>query len=120
MIEIRMNTARFKLTVKGHATAEETGEWREVCSAVSALAQALAWSITKYDGMEKGALKSVEYRPDSGDLLLRVWPESWAEIGMRHRYRIYGDGLEMLALAHPESVHMIWDDEEIQGQEGQA
>ena len=54
------------------------------------------------------------------DLLLRVWPESWAEIGMRHRYRIYGDGLEMLALAHPESVHMIWDDEEIQGQEGQA
>ena len=112
MIEISMNTARFKLTVKGHAMPEETERYKEICAAASALAQALAWSISK-GNTEHESLKSFEYRDDPGDLLIRAWPEEWAEIAIRNKFKNYGDGLELLAKSHPQSVSMIWDGERV-------
>ena len=110
MIEINVNTARFKLTVKGHATQEESSQYREICAAASALAQALMYSISKIPG---DAMKSVEYRPDVGDLLIRVYPEEWAELGAKNRFKTYADGMELLARSHPYSVTMIRDGERI-------
>lgn len=118
MIEINMNTARFKLTVKGHATAEESEQYKEICASASALAQSLLYSISKFNTDEKQALKSLEYRRDFGDMMVRAWPEEWAEHSIRKRFQIYGDGLELLAKSHPVSVHMIWDGEEIIPEEG--
>lgn len=112
MIEINLNTARYKLTVTGHAQPEESKEYSAICSAVSALAQSLFYCVSKFNDGE-GSMKSVEYRGDPGDLLLRVWPEEWAESAIRHRFKNYGDGMELLAKSHPEAVSMIWDGERI-------
>ena len=112
MITIRMNTERLKLTIEGHAQPEETSDYRAICSAVSAIAQGLAYSIAKYDEQE-GGLKSLEYRNDPGNMLIRPWPEHWAESTYRHRFRNYGDGFELLAKSHPESVTFIRDGEKI-------
>ena len=112
MIEIMVNTARFRVAVKGHATPEESAQYREICSAVSALAQGMMFSLNRVND-EGGAYKSVEYRPDPGDLMIRVYPEHWAEREARRRIDIYADGMELLAMAHSESVHMIRDGEEI-------
>ena len=110
MIEITMNTARFKLTVKGHAQPEESPDYKEICAAASALAQALAYSISKFPG---DAMKAFEYRPEPGDMLIRAYPEEWAELGTRNRMKAYADGLELLARSHPQSVSMIRDGEKI-------
>ena len=112
MIEINLNTARYKLTVTGHATPEESAEYKEICAAASAIAQSLAYSVTKYHEGES-PLKSFEYRPDPGDLMIRAWPEEWAELAIGRRFRIYGEGMELLARSHPQSVTMIWDGERI-------
>ena len=112
MIEINMNTSRLKLTIKGHAQAEEHEKHSEICAAVSALAQGIVWSISKMDHAE-GATRSIQYRDTPGDYFLLVIPEQWAENMIKHRFRNYGDGLEMLAKAHPECVEMIWDGEKI-------
>ncbi len=118
MIEININTARFKLTVKGHAVPEESEQYREICSAVSALAQALMYSISK---LPRDAMKSLEYRPEPGDLLIRAFPEEWAELSTRNKFKTYADGMELLALSHQQSVTMIRDGEKILPQkEGQA
>lgn len=112
MITIRMNTAKLKLTIDGHATPAESGEWKEICAATSALAQALMYSLTKYnDG--KDTMKSVEYRPEAGNMMIRVFPETWAERGLRNIFKVYGDGLQLLAESHPQSVEMIRDEERI-------
>ena len=110
MITINMNTARWKLTVDGHATPEESDEYREICAAASALAQSLAYACSKYNDGE-GTMKSIEYRPVSGNLLFRVYPETWAETAFRHIFRIYGWGFRLLAESHPESVTFIQDGE---------
>ena len=110
MIEITMNTARFKLTVKGHAEPGESDQYKEICAAASALAQALAYSISKFPG---DAMKSFEYRPEPGDLLIRAYPEDWAELGTKNRFKAYAEGLELLALSHPQSITMILDGEKI-------
>ena len=112
MIEIRMDTKRLKLSVKGHAKAEENEKHKEICAAASALAQSLMYSISKYDDVQK-AVKSIQYRPDPGDLFLLVIPESWADMVMKHRFKVYGDGLELLAKSHPYSVTMIRDGKKI-------
>ena len=112
MITVNMNTARFKLTVEGHAQPEESEDYRQICAACSALAQSLAWSVSKYNDGE-GAMKSFEYRPDAGNLLIRVWPEAWAEASFRHKFRNYGDGFELLAKSHPCSVTFILDGERV-------
>lgn len=112
MIEIRMETKRLKLSIKGHATPEESEQYKEICAAASALAQSLMYSISKYDDVQK-AVKSIQYRPDPGDLFLLVIPESWADMVMKHRFKVYGDGLELLAKSHPYSVTMIRDGEKI-------
>jgi uncharacterized protein YsxB (DUF464 family) len=112
VIEINLNTARFKMTVKGHANPDESSEYQAICNSVSALAQGMVYSVSKYHKDEE-PLRTFEYRNDPGDLLLRAWPEEWAEIGIRRRFRIYGDGLELLAKSHPECVTMIWDGERI-------
>ena len=110
MIEITMNTARYKLTVKGHAMPEEGAQYKEICAAASALAQALAYSISKLPG---DAMKSFEYRPDPGDLLIRAYPEDWAELVTKNRFKTYADGLELLAMSHPQSITMVLDGEKI-------
>ena len=114
MITIEVNTSRYKVTVQGHATAEENEDYRAICAGVSTLAQALAYAIGKIGG-DKSALKKMDYRPERGNTLIRVWPEAWAELGIRGIFRCYADGFELLAKSHPESVRMIWDGEEIKG-----
>lgn len=112
MIEINLNTAKFRLTVEGHAMAEETKEHSEICAAVSAMAQALAYTITRYE-KDHESIKGMDYRSEPGDFLLQIQPEDWAESFIRKRMQTYGDGLELLAGSHPESIHMIRDGEEV-------
>lgn len=116
MIEINLNTARFKLTVKGHAQPEEHSEYQAICSGVSAIVQGMVYCIGKYDE-EWGALKALEYRPEPGDVMVRPWPLTFAESAMRHKMNNFGDALELMAMAHPEAIHMIRDGEEIQPEE---
>ena len=120
MITIEMNTARLKLTVKGHAMPEETNEKQSdiICAAASALAQALMYTITKYNSENKeGAARDIVYKNDPGNLMIKVFPENWAERELKHRFRIYGDGMQLLAESHPQSVTMIRDGERIIAQE---
>jgi len=112
MIEINLNTARWKLTVKGHAMPEESDQYKEICAAASAIVQSLVYSITKFNH-EGDALESMKYVNDPGDLLFKCFPEQWAETSIRRRFNEYGDGLELLAMSHPYSVQMIWDGEKI-------
>lgn len=112
MIQIEMNTARLKLTVKGHAQPEEGEQFREACSAASALAQSLMYTVSRYNGGE-GAMKAITYKNAPGDLLIKVFPETWAERELKHRFQIYGDGLQLLAESHPEYITMIRDGERI-------
>ena len=108
MIEITVNTTRYRVTVKGHAQPEESDKYKEICAAASALAQALMYSLTK---LPRDAMKSVEYRQDPGDLLIRVFPEEWAELSVKNRLKAYADGMELLAISHPCSITMIRDGE---------
>lgn len=112
MITITMNTTKLKLTVDGHAMPDESKQYKEICAAASALTQSLAYTVIRYNDGD-GAMKSFEYRPDPGNLLLRVYAEPWAEREFRHRFEIYGDGLQMLAESHPYSVQFIRDGERI-------
>ena len=112
MIRIEMNTARFKLTVEGHAEPEETSMYKEVCAACSAIVQSLVYSITKFNH-EGDVLEIFKYRDDPGNVLLKVKPSEWAESSVKRRFNEYGDGLELLALSHPYSVQFIWDGEPI-------
>ena len=57
--------------------------------------------------------QSFPYRPDPGNLLIRIFPATWAERAFRHRFEIYGDGLQLLAESHPESVRFIRDGERV-------
>lgn len=116
MIEIRMTTSRYRMTVTGHAQPEESEDYRQICAAVSALTQSLAYSISKLND-ERGALKAFDYRGDPGDMKLKVYPEKWAEVVIRQRFRTYGDGLELLAKSHAEAVTMIRDGERIKPDE---
>ena len=112
MISIRMDTKRTKLTIKGHALPEESKEYKEICAASSAFAQGLMYSISLYADA-KQAIKSIQYRDDPGDLLLLVIPEEWAALVIRQRFKIYGDGLQLLAESHPQCVEMIRDGKKI-------
>ena len=109
MIEINVNTAKFRVSVKGHAMPEESEDYRQICAAASALAQSLMYCLTKMEEDGKSAYKSVEYRHDKGDIYIRVWPEHWAELGTKNRITDYADGMELLAMSHPESIRMLWD-----------
>ena len=117
MITIDINTGKFRVAVTGHAMPEETDEYREVCAGISAMAQGLMYCMTKYES-DHDALVSVNYRSDPGDLLIEVTPNTWAESAMRKRIRNYADGLELLAMEHPESVTMIIDGETVKPMEG--
>lgn len=112
MIHIEMNTTRFLLTIEGHAQPEEHKDYKEICAAASMLAQGLAYSISKLNG-DSDALSSMKYRDEPGNMMLKVYPEEWARISIGWRFNYYGDGLEMLALAHPQCVEFIWDGEKI-------
>lgn len=116
MITITMNSKRLKLTVTGHAMPEESTQYNEICAAVSAMAQSMMYAISKYNDGE-GTMKSTEYRDDPGDLMIRIWPETWAEREIRHIFNIYADGLELLAESHPCSVTFIRDGELILAKE---
>ena len=105
MIVIRMNTKRLKLTVEGHATPEEGPQYREICAAASALAQALVYSCGKMK--DKRALERIEYRPDPGHMMLNVEPVRMAKVLIWQRFKHYADGMELLAKSHPNSVMMI-------------
>lgn len=107
MINIKMDSNRLLLTVKGHAMPEETDAYREICSASSALAQAMVYAVTRYK--EGAALDILDYRPDSGDLMVKMRAEEGYEKQMRAIWEVYGYGLELLAQSHPMSVEMIWD-----------
>ena len=47
MITITMNSKRLKLTVTGHAMPEESPQYKEICAAVSAMAQSMMYAISK-------------------------------------------------------------------------
>lgn len=113
MIEINLNTARFKLEIKGHAQPEETSMFKEICASVSAIAQGLVYSVAKYES-DHNAIQEMDYRDEPGDFLWRVKPDPWAEALVRKRMYAYGDALEMMAACNPESVKMIYDGEEVQ------
>jgi uncharacterized protein YsxB (DUF464 family) len=112
MIDINVNTARFKLEIRGHAKPEETPEYQGICAAVSAIAQGLAYTITKYE-KDHEAINGIDYRPEPGDMLLQVTPAGWAEAAIRKRFHAFSDALELMAMSEPQSVHMIRDGEEI-------
>lgn len=108
MIHIEMNTGRLKMTVKGHALPEECGEdYGKICNAVGALAQGMVYAVTRYE--EGAALDSMDYRPDSGNLMIRMKAEEGYENRLRGIWDLYGYGLELMAKSHPQSVEMIWD-----------
>ena len=111
MIKITMNTKRHKLTVKGHAMPDEGDQYREICSASGALAQALAFALTRAE--EGRLLKSFDYRPDRGDLLILAIPEEKQDEKIEQIFTLYGYGMELLAKSHPCSVQMIWDGEKV-------
>ena len=118
MIKITLSTKDFVLLVKGHAQPEESERYRETCAAASMLAQALAYSISKFQEQQNGILQ-VDYRDEPGDMLLLVVPEKWAEATVRKRFRAYGDGLELLAQSNPESVQMEWNGKPVKPEEGE-
>lgn len=113
MIEINMNTSRFKLEIKGHAQPEETEHYAAICASVSAMAQGLVYTVAKYES-DHEVITEQDYRDEPGDFYWRVKPEPWAEALVRKRMKAYGDGLEMMAACHPESVKMIYDGEEVE------
>ena len=125
MIEIRMDTKRLKLSVKGHATPEESEKYKEICAAASALAQSLMYSISKYDDIAK-ITDSIQYRGDPGDLFLLVMidrSKTWDlerlhyEQAIMDKFMVYADGMELLAKSHPYSVTMIRDGKRIKPEE---
>ena len=103
MITITMDTKRLKLTVEGHAMPAESKDYQLLCNSAAALSQGLAYTISKSDA----ETKSIEYRPEPGNLLLRVWPEEKAEKKIRDKFENYADGLQLLAESHPCSITMI-------------
>ena len=108
MIDINLSIEHFTLEIRGHAQPEETEQYKEICSGCSMLAQGMAYSITKFQKKQNG-IRAIEYRGNPGDMLLKVQPDPWAEATVRKRMRAYGDGLELMAKSHPESVRMAWD-----------
>ena len=115
MISINLNTARFKLTIEGHAQPEESDQYKEICSAASALAQAMVYAVTRY--REGTLLKELDYRPDSGDLMVHMFPEAGDGMEIRRIWELYGYGMELLALSHQQSVTMIRDGKRIREDE---
>ena len=107
MIRIEMNTARLKLTVKGHAEPAEMEKYKECCSAASAIAQSMVYAISRYN--DGSALEKLEYRNDPGDFMVKMLPAQKAEKQLQTIMTLYGYGLELLAKSHPQSVEMIWD-----------
>ena len=107
MIRIKMDTNHLKLTVQGHAMPDESAAYKEICSATSALAQAMVYAVTRYkDG---ATLNDLKYRPDTGDLMVHMFAEEGFEEQMRRIWEVYGYGMELLAQSHPQCVEMIWD-----------
>lgn len=116
MIRIDLDDKHFTLRVTGHATAEEGKDHQLICNAVSVIAQGLAYSVTRLE-KEREAITGLDYRPESGNLLLKIYPEQWAEAAVRKRMQIFGDALEMLAICESSYITMVWNGEEIKGQE---
>lgn len=108
MIEINLSVEKFTLKITGHAQPDESERYREICAGASMLAQGLASSICKFQKTQNG-IQAIDYRDTPGDMLLKIRPDPWAEATVRKRMRAYGDGLELLALAEPQSVQMTWD-----------
>ena len=119
MIIINMNTKRLKLTVEGHAKREESGGFREICNCAGALAQGLAYTVSKLTEQE-GVLQDYKYRDDPGNLMLKVFPEEDAAEDVRRIFDNYGDGFELLAKSHPYSVTFIRDGELIRAEKGEG
>ena len=119
MITIRMNTNRLKMTVEGHALPEESGQWREICAGCSALTQSLMYAAAKYTGEDPDAeeMKYATYKDEPGKMLIKIYAEPEAEDGIRNIFKIYADGLELLAESHPQSVTFIRDERRIQAKE---
>lgn len=102
MITITIDTKRMKLTVEGHAMPEESEDYQLICTAASALAQGLAYTISR----SGERIKSIEYRPEPGDLMLRAWPAE-AEEKIQEKFENYADGMQLLAESHPCCVTMV-------------
>ena len=106
-----MDTKKLKLTVEGHATPEESPQHSEICSAASALAQAMVYAMSRHrDG---ALLKEMDYRPVPGDLLARIYAEDGQEERAREVFTLFGYGMELLAKSHGCSVEMVWDGRKI-------
>ena len=118
MIVINLSVEKFTLKIDGHAQPEESDRFREICAGASMLAQGLACSIVKFQ-REQNGIREIDYRDTPGDMLLRVKPDPWAEATVRKRMRAYGDGMELLALAEPQSVQMVWDGIPVKPEEGE-
>ncbi len=112
MIEITMNSQRLKLQIKGHALETENADHHAICTAISTVAQGMVYCISKL-GEAENAIRNVQYRREPGDFYALIIPEQWAENMIRHRFRNFGDALEMMAKCYPECITMIWDGEKI-------
>jgi len=119
MININLSVEKFTLKIDGHAMPEEGERFREICAAASMLAQGLANSICKFQKAQNG-IREIVYRDTPGDMLLKITPDPWAEATVRKRMRAYGDGMELLALAEPQSVQMTWDGIPVEPEEGEG
>ena len=111
MIHIELNTKRHRITVQGHAEPEESPEYRQICSAASAITQAMVYAVTR--AAEGRLLKGMDYKPDTGDLCAKLYPEDGMDEKMEEIITMYGYGLELLARSHEKSVEMVWDGEKI-------
>ena len=115
MISINLDDKNFVLTVKGHALEAEGPDHQLICNSVSVIVQGLAYSLTKFE-KDRDAMEGFDYRPDEGDLYLKIMPVAWAQAVVRKRMQIYGDALEMLAICEPKYIEMTWNGEEIKPQ----
>lgn len=116
MIHITVESMKGKITIQGHARAEENPEeYRAICTGISVLAECLMWHVGKF--ADKGIAKSIEYTPEEGDTRIRIWPEEWARKLIAGAIKGYADGMEYMALSHPECIEMIYDGRKVKQEE---
>ena len=101
MINIKYNPKTMRITIKGHAGTAPAGQ-DIVCAGVSAVFYNLA-NVLKYypDDAWK---KPIEFKDESGNAALKVYPKAELEANVRHEYAYCFIGFQMLAEAYPERI----------------
>lgn len=93
----------YKLTVTGHAGAEEPGKFDEVCAAVSTLVYTLAQNIK--DAKDLGWLrKNPTLKLNEGDASIKAKPVQEKETLVATMFTVITRGLQMIAFNYPDFV----------------